>query len=433
MMDESYSFNYGKFICFIAVLFMLMVLRDLMHINIPNIIYILFTTCSYIAFSYEESVALTIMMIPLGSGLAANYTIGLGFIVLVVKKQVYVTKRWLPFCFLLVYEFLHMVIPPFVIIDYLRWAICMLMLMQIAYNPIEIVHDVAIVGAFIAAALFMLIDIFAQTAIYSGGFDIFFSGNFRFGTINLFFDTATNVNSSLNQNTVGELAVVSIAMLCVLFYTKKIRPLLFMVLSGIFTVFGFLCMSRTFVIALGVLIIVYIILLPGNELVQKIKHILGIIAIMIVIYNVLIAFFPTTVETTLARFQEADVSSGRIEIMEQYNTFMEQSVLRMIFGIGNLNKTAKTGIHSPHNAIQELYVAWGIAGVFLMFTIIWNMWQVYKYRNYVKKNNRIGWLPALVVFVTVQSGQLFSLNEKMLYFALCFIALQIPAKEKYIE
>ncbi|MDD4817140.1 MAG: hypothetical protein PHI85_04125 [Victivallaceae bacterium] len=191
-------------------------------------------------------------------------------------------------------------------------------------------------------------------------------------------------------------------------------------------------MSRTYVIAISLTVVVYI-MLVSKRWWQIFQYGVFFIVLFWSFQILMDHYFPNTIQSTLARFEEEDVTSGRTGIFVAYNEYMLNNPLYILVGIGNLAKSAKVHLHSPHNAIQELFVAWGVVGMVLMFFIIKNMYLAFKIRQHDLKPLRIAWLPFVPFIVSIQAGQLFSLNEQMLYFALCFIALQIHGKDKWSE
>ena len=422
---KSYARGHSVFWSLSVFLFFLVLTRDVFFINVPNIVYITVTTISYIYLNREESIAYTLMMIPLGNALAVNYIIGIGFIIMLQKRYVLPNKLWTPFIFLIIFEFLHFLVPPFDIVDYFRWMLCMIMLCAIAYT-LEPVKEVKFISmAFVFATLVILTDILLQS-VHFFGIEAILNGEIRLGNIKLTTDEQrlTDVIGDLNQNTIGQLSAVSVAILLILHYFKKIKTYVLLPLVTVFCCFGFLCMSRTFIVTILITFFVYI-LLFSKSIISFLHYFILSLILIYCVHVAMTRYFPQTVNATLVRFEEEDVSSGRKLIFKRYNAFMMEHPEYILFGIGNLDKSAKTKIHSPHNALQELFVSWGVIGIFAMCLILRNMYVALKSRTRQIPPRPMAWLVFVPFFVSVQSGQLFSMNERMLYFALCMLVLQI--------
>jgi len=424
-----------KFILVVISFMLLLVARDIFLINIPNIVHTTFAGIAFIMFTYEECVAYAIMFTVIGSGVAVNYILGIGLLIMMVKKKSgIINVKCIPIWALLIWELLHAFVPPFFLLDYIRYVICMLVFMVIVYDDKSKIDPIFVLKSFLYSTLFVCVDIFIQTlrmANYSLG--MFMNSNFRYGDMTIFENTLTDTITSANQNSVGEFCIISITILLLFLYSKTGNKLENGILIILFATFGFLTLSKAYLITL--LFVVAFYLLTTYKLgsfYKLVKNLLLLLVIFGIFIFLMDQLFPNTIQALLDRFGSEDVFSQRDIIFKEYNEMLFSDPFNFLFGIGSQGKSAKTGIHSPHNSTQELFVNWGIIGFILMTCIIYNIITTAK--NKINCNNipAIYYITLFAVFLSTQAGQLFSMNERMLYFAVVFFTLNLYSRKDVV-
>jgi hypothetical protein len=157
---------------------------------------------------------------------------------------------------------------------------------------------------------------------------------------------------------------------------------------------------------------------------------LGLLMIILIVQFM----FPEIFQFINNRFGEKEILGSRDKIFSLYNDYMFKDAGRFLFGVGIQNIGDKTGIYmSPHNSIQEAFIAWGIGGIILiiMHVIIIVINAKSKFIN--NKIPIINYLPLLVLVIVSQAGQLYSMNERILLFSLVYFMMLINYDEQLVK
>ena len=80
--------------------------------------------------------------------------------------------------------------------------------------------------------------------------------------------------------------------------------------------------------------------------------------------------------------------------------------------------------NSPHNAIMDILISWGLLGLILISYTCWTM-ALHGAKNVNKKNRLLAFLPAMVSFVAVMAGQYLTTAYPHMH--LCFLLLAVKA------
>ena len=176
---------------------------------------------------------------------------------------------------------------------------------------------------------------------------------------------------------------------------------------------GALTLSKTFFISL--IIIITIVLLVKNKNITIGKQIAikgGIIFLAIIAVYILQEIYPSYLDNLLGRVDSGDITTGRVSNAMIYLSYLSKNVIQLLFGVGLQDVGRKIGFTgSPHAAIIEALVAWGIVGTIIIIGIM-----IYSVNQYKKKNNRssyLAYIPLVMFIVIVQSTQLFRLRDRV--------------------
>lgn len=208
-----------------------------------------------------------------------------------------------------------------------------------------------------------------------------------------------------NQNFLTSLCSINLC-LCtlMLYYCEKKIPYVFA--SVVFVVVGLLTISKMFFVVLA-LYLAYI-----AFSIFKIKKIRGIVFIAllgIIAVSFYLLFKDTLIEAAIYRFRHEDLTTGRIEGINQMMSVFSQDNLYWLFGTGILNLLNVVGI-GIHSSFFEAIGGWGIGGVLLFFAYYYVALKTAKeYRIKHKiKINVINYLPLFIAFVYALGGMVFS-------------------------
>lgn len=226
--------------------------------------------------------------------------------------------------------------------------------------------------------VFALCAIYLENAIShapSGWMSMLSTGNLRIGgTIN---SAITDMDIDLNANTLAYCSltgtVISIVLLQVKTFDKRIKKILFIVQLVFVTAVGALTVSRSW-------LLVIVISLSFYCLVQKntTKNFLKYMAIILVASLSIVLLFlqgdNMFINAFVSRLGNSDLrnAAGRVEIFNAYMDLFFSSNKYMIFGTGVTDYIKVTNMwQSIHMGFQQILICLGIPGgiIFLYFLI----------------------------------------------------------------
>ena len=204
------------------------------------------------------------------------------------------------------------------------------------------------------------------------------------------------------------------------------------VLLALLTVFGVMTMSRTFLLCFAVILMTFVFSSNGSLRV-KIRRATIVVLFIIVLLLVVYWFMPFILESFLARFQEDDISNGRIGLFQFYAEHILSSPKHLLFGVGmqeilpKLEAIYGTVANVPHNGIQEILVCWGLPGLLLFGTNVLTMVVETKKKC---KHKWINFLPLILIFVDIQFGQLIRSGVMLLALSFATVSLCWRSEEE---
>jgi O-antigen ligase len=169
--------------------------------------------------------------------------------------------------------------------------------------------------------------------------------------------------------------------------------LILSVLTGIFT------FSRAYILLFTILLFVYVLLTKR----KTITIILISISIACVIYFFAFAL-ENVIEGFTGRFDEQDVSGGRVDLFKQYNEIWSSKISYMLFGVGAICSRHLDVGESMHNATQQIYVSYGIVGIIVFVAVI----LAFKKRYIGANTSLMYFLPFFACFAYSQSIQFWN-------------------------
>ena len=278
--------------------------------------------------------------------------------------------------------------------------------------------------------VFLSVDIIWATAKVVGNIGGIISGSFRIGQVDLFDSTMEGL-LGMNSNGIALLAMVAVAVILLMF-NKRYLSLLWSIIGIIFAAFvGFLTVSKTFILVFAGTYLLYLVwyILRSNG-----KNATPIFVLAVSIVALIVLPQTTIVKNVLDRFSSGDLTTGRIDVANEYLDFMFKDFSRVILGMGLQNITIKSGfVHVPHNAILEIFVCFGIVGI-LMFSVYFiNLIKMnigYRKNNSLEKANFINYLPIIVYAVFIQSLQFMRINYIYAMIAIVFACLTLVSNKR---
>lgn len=245
----------------------------------------------------------------------------------------------------------------------------------------------------------------------------------NFGTINVFnnvkrfgfVEESDEIGSNsllLNPNTIGVYSALIITILLVLIYFKKIKfDFIFIFMFFYSLLIGLMTVSRTFLLILIFIVIIYLF-----TSIQR-MNIIALTGILFSIFAIFILFTTNAQLTEMLSkriFESDDISGSRFSIYGEYLKLIFSNENIFSFGIGMQDYLDKVHQYNTfinqatHNVFLEVWTIWGIFGVILVFfTFCLIIFNSNFWRGYKKSDCIVKLLPFLVIIISAQFGQFF--------------------------
>lgn len=416
-----------KFIIAMIIFAMMFFVRDVFNINIPQTIFLLVACFYYIIFDLDECIAFTATLAVWGSGFQANYAILFGIFAILLKKykKIVFSYEFILLIFIILWEALHIFIPPFSVAEYARHMVCYIILWIIIFDKNTKFDYPLVLITFAAVTIFVLFDILAQTlAFFDYSIANIISKGLRFGNVH---DIGGGESLSLsnNQNFIGILCALSIGSLLVVAFNSLNKKTLISCLLGmlILVFFGLLTQSKTFILLLAICIIGSVFYYNKSKKLNFLFFIIIASILLCAIYFITKLLIPDVLNNVINRFLVDDISSGRVDIFRNYNDLILSSDKIFFFGIGMQSILEKVNVSSnvPHNALQTAFLVWGFLGVITVLLIF--ILLIINARK-GKKTRLINYLPVILYFIAIQLGHFVQIKHGLMILILCFSAIR---------
>lgn len=420
------------FSVYLISLCLLLFLRDVVEINIPLILFLAYFSMAYCFFAYDECLALSAILPLLNHGIQTNYIILVACIMYVIRfrRSSKINKIHAMVLLLCIFELLHAFIPEFSLSEYLRYMFYFIYIgLVLGENKIQslIKNEEVILRSFVFVDAYFMLEVLLVTVKYLNYSDLVSSG-FRFGTLEDYVIGKPTLFD--NENMVGLFALVAIGILLVLLINNKKERVLRIALIVYFSFFGLLTTSKTFIICLVLMLVLFILYLYRSSFFKALGITAFTVGAIIVGINTV---FANEIQRIIVRFHAADLSTGRNELMKEYNAYIFSDWKRVTFGIGLQNVVEKSGAHnSPHNATQELILCWGIIGLFVV--LILTIFVLKKTRTKLIQRPSIAYYIILFIFVIyIQTIQFIRLSGVFGLTIVLYVSILLGARKKRVK
>ena len=153
------------------------------------------------------------------------------------------------------------------------------------------------------------------------------------------------------------------------------------------------------------------------------------IAVAAIAMMLLWIYIPSVFENIQERFGRSDVSGGRTSLFLYYGQFLLSSPAYFLGGIGMQHIFEKVSpyyaVHDvPHMGLQEVWVAWGIVGVFMIILLIWKIVTTSIWYSQGKRR-AYQFMPLCLTLVFTMSGQLLTSSRTLLALIFAYVCLCI--------
>ena len=413
-----------------AVFYSLFVVRNVLSVEFPVSIYLVWVALMAFVFDDTEIKALIISFMPLVPGFQSKYAVLICMIVLIIKyfKQL----RIPPFIFcvilLMFWEFLHLNEGYATTAEYLSGFAPLMCLAVVVSLPGKH-EDISVFSRVLAVSLAVgSLILIANTVLgsHQSLMSLVQSG-FRLGEV----EEALNYQITYNANGLGFLCNMTVVGLLSNIYFKRSKKIdYFLMIFAI--VIGCLTVSRTFLLCLAGTIALYI-LLQNKAPSYKIRLFITILLLIGIALLVLKLVAPDIIDNYVMRFSADDITGGRAYLSDFYNDFIISTPKNFLYGIGIQNINTKimalkgVDVNVPHNGYQQMLVAWGIVGLLLMLVFIFCLVLYAR-----KKNPRVPlmcYLPLVLLLINILAGQFVTSGTKLLSLVYIFLMISNGGKD----
>lgn len=408
-----------------ALLMLLIFSKYVFQLPLPSAVLLLIMAAMVCIGDQQQIVATCIISIPLITVIPCSYVVLAAILVFAVKypDSIRVDLAIVPVLLIVIWELLHdfsndidlkqlvSMFLPYLLCGFLMWQD----LKKVDYG--YCIRMMAITVAVLCQALITIVLIKSDFNI-----QLAFSNMNRLG---IAAENEGDLALHINPNSLGVICALAASCLLQLSNTnqKKRGDLLMLI---ILLLFGVLTMSRTYLMLLIMIVALFAVAGKGG-LRKSIRFVLMLPVIVTFLYLMLQMVFPGVLEAYMARFEVADISGGRLRLLEIYNAFILSSNKVLFFGVGlsdfgdKIANEMGLAYNVPHNCLQEIVIAWGIIGT------VFCLWFFFEFIRHAKqKVGRLylmNYIPMVLLIGKGMVGQLLSSDYSMLALALVYLSL----------
>lgn len=412
-----------------SVFLSLFILRDGLGVNVNNIIFILLPILLFIIGDKTQISSILVMIIVLGSGFQYFYSISIGLFIYLIKfkNSKYDLRVTILVIFTMLFELFHFMSGSFSIIEYFRYLIIFVWLIIVIFdvNSINVSNETIIyyVASLIVCSFAILL--FTWRVDNYNSLELFLS-NAKLGlaTIETVVDYTT---IKLNPNSLALFFIVAIASIFSLKTSGKTKIVEYF-LVFILVFLGLFTRSRAFLIGFGILLMISAIDLVIKKKIS-IKSITINLVTLIIIMAITYGLYSNLIESLLYRFQNEDIST-RTNIIQIYNRIIFNNFDIFFFGVGMQDLLSKAQVYdpsllnTPHNAIQDLFMVWGLFG--LIFSILLILYIIRRAKKITSPGAyRINYITLMIYIIMIQASRFIRMKEQLFLLIVIYATLII--------
>ena len=413
---------------YLLAMFVLMVARYLLEIDVPAIAFLAVTLLPAWFGTKSEQLAMVASCIPLSVAFQYKYALLILYAAILIRNHWKLNRSgaFVVVMAMAVWEWWHAFYGHFEYVEYLRnFAELILMGIVLSIDLYELDYQLIIRSLAISVVGVCTIMLLLQLRQFNYNIIAVFARSahsFRFGQSNM----ESGVYAlNFNANNLGFICNLSTAGILLLAAKKEHSGLdvVWAVCSAIFTL---MTLSRAAILCLVIVFVVYLFLGEGKPLQKIVSGSIGIV-VAIVAMLLLWIFVPAIYENIMERFQRSDLSNGRTRLLLYYSQFLLSSPWYFLFGIGMQNIFDKVSpyypVHDvPHMGLQEVWVAWGLVGFAMIMILIFKIVTVSRQFSQ-EKRRAYQFLPLGLTLVFTMSGQLLTSSRTLLALIFAYVCL----------
>ena len=212
------------------------------------------------------------------------------------------------------------------------------------------------------------------------------------------------------------LIVISVALLCVLYYYKEIKSEFWLFLSFLIPL-GFTTYSKSYFLCITILVLFLIlfVLLPKHKGWALIS-----VAIVAVVVSMAVNGKIEAINVIVNRFSNEDISSGRALLNDFYLSYLWQNPLVLFFGEGINADRAIGAWNNVHNLYIEALFKLGIVGSLLYLSVLLIGTKSKKANG--TKRKFVNYFPLIVLLILYYALAGICMYELPFYLSIAFLA-----------
>lgn len=388
-------------------------LRDIYTIRIGTFFFLFIALIASLILNKEYLPAFIAFIIAPNMNMSySSFTIiFLIFYILKNLNKIHLGKWAIPVTILLTIELLSYYHGYFEIIEYIKFMSVMVLVMLIIHNNKYYSKHVDVLISFVIGVIISFLSIMLQTLKENSLIELFITGN-RIGVTDTLENTVGN-NISLNPNSLGMLATMSLSLLLVYWYDRqkveRVENKQVLFLAFMFLLFmGSTSMSRAFFLEIILILLIYI-YSNRNSISKFLRTILIVFFLLATILITAYMFIPELLLGILERFKAEDITSGRDRIFNMYHESFLNNPKWWMFGTGLQDSMEKAGLrYAIHNSIQQVYFTWGVIGLGVVVKYFEDIFN--SVLRTIDKNQQdiVYLIPLIILLIATLSSRFFS-------------------------
>lgn len=426
MLRFKFKFNsQWAFYALTALLMLMLLARYALGVDIPEMLFIGVSLLMVISGNRDQVLAVLVMCVPLCMVFSTIYTCLAGIVTWTVryKDQIRVNPTFLPVLLMLIWELLHCLFGGFPIKSFIATWIPYLLCLLLMWQDVSEINYSFVVRCLAVSTTVMCLTLLGMVLKRSGfQLSTAFVNMQRLGMAAE--DSPSDV-LQINPNSLGIICTLAMTGLLQLIITGQGRRTDFALIL-IMLICGTLTTSRTFLLLLMMMVLLFW-MNQGGGFLRKLRFLLMIAVIGVIALFVFGKVFPVAIENFLRRLTVADLSSGRTTLFRIYNRFLSDNPNMLLFGVGLMDFGQKVvteyavASNVPHNAVQEILVAWGVPGFALLVWFLAAM--IHSSGKKLPKRRLMSFIPLLLVLVKIQLGQMITSSYTMMALIFCYLSM----------
>ena len=408
--------------CLFAIMFTLILLIYGVELNLPNVLLLFVALLIVILGNDNATIGMVLSCIPLYNCFSYSYIVLIASAVLIIKNfsKIRIGIHILPIFLIFIWELLHS-FDDVVNIKQLVILIVPYLFITVLFSYKKALFDYSYcVRIFSISTICMCMTLIINVVMnYGGSFLYALSQMSRLGMDE---ELSDSVLGMINPNSLGVICVFAITgLMQKYFFIKKEKIDIVLIITLI--LFGTFTLSRTYVVCLAVVIILFIIE-KKDGIKDHLKALLASIGFIGVGLIVTLKLFPNTLTAFIDRWQQEDISGGRLEIMRNCSDYIWSHPEVYIKGIGSQDYTYKVEQLvpvAPHDGFNEILMIWGIPGLIIIISLIFIM--ILNAKKRCKTSSLVNYIPLIVLLVKGLAGHWITSGYTMLTFSFVYLSL----------